>query len=140
MRYYTTCLIVIVMAASITTSAQHRSGVARVDRNPQPLGARASDVEPPVVCERELFIASQSERFLDSLADATANPTRRFIAHELGHTLGLRTVAPARNKSDSQKRAWILGAKDEASGQPTASKSGISLTRFFSFRLATPLP
>jgi len=140
MRYNTTCLIVIVIAASITTSAQHRSNVAKVDRNPQPLSARASDGEPPVLCPLELLIANQSERFLDFLVNAPSNPTRKFIAHELGHTLGLKAVVPARNKSDSQKRVGILGAEDAARSKPRASKSGISLTFFFSFRLATPLP
>jgi hypothetical protein len=133
MRYNTACLIVIVIVASITTSAQHCADVARVGRNPQVLDGRAPDMEPP--SERELFMVNQSERFLDVLADAPSNPTRRFIAHELGHTLGFRTMAPARTKSDSQKRFWILGPKDAAMAQPPASKSGSSLTFFSSFRL-----
>jgi hypothetical protein len=132
MRYNTACLIVIVIAASITTSAQHCADVARVGRTPQLLDGRAPEVEPS---ERKLFIANQSERILDVLADAPSNPTRSLIAHELGHTLGFRTMAPARTKSDSQKRVWILGPKDAAMAQPPVSKSGSSLTFFSSFRL-----
>jgi len=41
------------------------------------------------VCERELFIASQSERFLDSFSRRDCHPTRRFIAHELATRWGL---------------------------------------------------